>query len=802
MSLFRKLLGNTNGPEGTKGAPAKGNTPSGMQLMGAQLQRKFAKGVQYNMKIIIRGDRTVGKTCLFYRLQGQKFHEEYIPTEEIQACCIQWNYKTTDDIVKVEVWDVVDKGKKKKKLDGLKLSNKEEVDEPSLDAEFIDVYKGTHGVILMYDITKQWTFTYVENEMEKIPPHLPVLVLGNHRDMGHHRTVMEDKAKYFCMHYNRPAGSAIIRYAESSMRNGFGLKYLHKFFNLPFLNLQRETLMKQLEINVLDMESTLEELDIHEESEEQNYDVFIDSICNKRRQQQEELSKSATEGATLKQEVTSSPDTNTEIPVPKSLSMPSLQKSAVSPKESASVGSTPVGAGQSLPIETPTPPEPANQPTEQKTGFFSRLFKSKDSAASKKPDAEPESAAPSAPVEAVTSVEDFVPDGGVIDNSFLEDAKEVKDSGKTEVNSDSDSEESIGNPMVAGYQDDLDSDDDYMPSQSKVAVTDDVDLSSDDEKAKIMLAKSVELSTDEDENRPSVKQNDEDISDSDGNIKPAVSVAQDYDLSSDDNDSGQVTQQTSKSNDQLDESVSEKALSQSVCDTQTNLGGTGKVSEGESVKNDFKKTSELEKTEVNARGVEEDVPGTRSGEEEAEEGTSQGNQQATRVRAYSDGSSLEGDRDAPVVILADEDVSEEELAVSNTEQAGLSDWLDQLETKAGIKDDELSSSPEPQIIPSHSKPKKSSSKTSAIENPEDEDSSGVKKKKKKKKEKEESGTKKKKEKSSRDKDGSKKEKADKGGGDTGKKEKKKKKKKEPAVEDEGRNELEAFLNDGGGYESL
>ena len=71
----------------------------------------------------------------------------------------------------------------------------------------------------------------------------------------------------------REEGSAEVRYAESSMRNGFGLKYIHKFFNLPFLQLQRETLLKQLDTNREENQVTLQELDFYAESDDANYDL-------------------------------------------------------------------------------------------------------------------------------------------------------------------------------------------------------------------------------------------------------------------------------------------------------------------------------------------------------------------------------------------------------------------------------------------------------------------------------------------------------------------------------------------------
>uniref|UniRef100_A0A7M4EYS5 RAB, member RAS oncogene family like 6 n=1 Tax=Crocodylus porosus TaxID=8502 RepID=A0A7M4EYS5_CROPO len=319
--------------------------------------------------------------------------------------------------------------------------------EMALDAEFLDVYKNCNGVVMMFDITKQWTFNYILRELPKVPTHVPVCVLGNYRDMGEHRVILPDDVRDFIDNLNRPPGSSYFRYAESSMKNSFGLKYLHKFFNIPFLQLQRETLLRQLETNQLDIDATLEELSVQQETEDQNYELFLEMMEARSRGHASPL---ATNGQ--------SPSSGSQSPIvpPSSTSTGS---SMPAPENQPPHVPPPATASPALPVAAPP----------QKRSIISRLFGTSPASEASPP--QPDAAATAAPPPEVPvkvqSVEDFVPDDS-LDHSFLEDPTPQKDKRKAQAkdrnDSESDGEALGGNPMVAGFQDDLDLDD-RMPSR-------------------------------------------------------------------------------------------------------------------------------------------------------------------------------------------------------------------------------------------------------------------------------------------------------------------------------------------------
>jgi GTPase SAR1 family protein len=45
------------------------------------------------VKVVIKGDKNTGKTCLWRRLQRMAFLEDYRSTEQIQIATIAWDYK-------------------------------------------------------------------------------------------------------------------------------------------------------------------------------------------------------------------------------------------------------------------------------------------------------------------------------------------------------------------------------------------------------------------------------------------------------------------------------------------------------------------------------------------------------------------------------------------------------------------------------------------------------------------------------------------------------------------------------------
>lgn len=243
------------------------------------------------------------------------------------------------------------------------------------------------------------------------------------------------------------------------MRNGFGLKLLHKFFNLPFLQLQRETLLKQLETNEEETRLTTQELDLFQDSDDADYNKFLDNLVNRRRALADSVSASNLVPSSLPSSTSShhsaastSSGASAVGEVRRSVSMPGpigggipipvknleLKSSLSAKKESSATNAldNSSGAVKAEQIATTTAPnvtawtetaETANDYGERRDSvgrpqsLMSKIFgHKKEDEADKLPHIKNLSL--NAPL---TSVEDFVPDDGMLDRSFLEDGSQV-----------------------------------------------------------------------------------------------------------------------------------------------------------------------------------------------------------------------------------------------------------------------------------------------------------------------------------------------------------------------------------------
>ena len=131
--------------------------------------------IEYNISLL--GDTSVGKTCLFKKLTTGIFMEKLISTIGVDKKSFSVDIEVTENEQKV------------KKI--VNISLVDTAGQERFRTITKSYFKGSDGIILMYDLTNKETFTHVENWIKCIyeaignmenSPYL-ILILGNKLDL-------------------------------------------------------------------------------------------------------------------------------------------------------------------------------------------------------------------------------------------------------------------------------------------------------------------------------------------------------------------------------------------------------------------------------------------------------------------------------------------------------------------------------------------------------------------------------------------------------------------------------------------
>jgi GTPase SAR1 family protein len=184
--------------ESSPGGAAAAQPRRNVSVIDRRLQERLARGVDLNVKVVVRGQRGSGKSALLARLRGLKAGDSQGPTREIAVSHVHWRNTVDEAVVKVEAWDVVD--------EALELDPQEAAADPDaplglppteamrlsrhgshtfelLDARVVDVYREADAVWVLYDPRSRASFEHASRLARESPPGLPLVLLRSKSDL-------------------------------------------------------------------------------------------------------------------------------------------------------------------------------------------------------------------------------------------------------------------------------------------------------------------------------------------------------------------------------------------------------------------------------------------------------------------------------------------------------------------------------------------------------------------------------------------------------------------------------------------
>ena len=135
---------------------------------------------------------------------------------------MNWNYKSTSDVVKVDAWEIQEDRER-------------------------DYVSSASGVIYMFNCRDTLELERLLDEAvgRLIPADTPLLIVANFSD--HDELNPEaDPDHLIKVRRAEASRSAPVYYCKASMATGRGLSMIYKFFNVPYLRLKRKQLEESL----------------------------------------------------------------------------------------------------------------------------------------------------------------------------------------------------------------------------------------------------------------------------------------------------------------------------------------------------------------------------------------------------------------------------------------------------------------------------------------------------------------------------------------------------------------------------